>query len=186
MGDRFCAARLRRRPGTRLTVPDVGRVTYDVSVPPGYDPEDSGPALVALHPRPAFPTTAAPSCAKSSCRRSPIRMRCVSRLIVRLGPGPIRPRPSRHGGPRQIRQDFDRPPRGRSIQHGTGTWFMEAQHPDVFTAAVPIARPLATSRSTGWPWCRPSHSQPHRRGMPDQRLAHARQLEMLGRFASRR
>src|SRR5438309_1820619 len=33
-----------------LIVPDVGKVTYDVSVPPGYDPKTPVPLVMALHP----------------------------------------------------------------------------------------------------------------------------------------
>jgi predicted peptidase len=129
----------------RLQVPDVGTMTYGISVPNDYNPQQPRPLVLALHPggerRPGYgnafmvsiispalndlhPIIVAPDCPGQSWT-DPNAERGVMALL------------------QSVRKDYAID--GRRIlvtgysMGGRGTWFMSSQHPELFTAAIVIA-----------------------------------------------
>jgi predicted peptidase len=126
-------------------VPGVGEVLYAVSVPDGYRPSQPAPLVLVLHPggqgprhygaqfmrmvvepalRQLHPIMIAPDCpardwSDAGCEKS------VMTLI--------------DGAMRSYQIDRRRVLVVGFSMGGRGTWYMAARHPDLFTAAIPMA-----------------------------------------------
>ena len=147
-----------------LQVDGVGEVLYGISVPNDYDPKDPRPLVLALHP-------------------GGTRMRyygsAYMRQVVAPGVRDLKPIIVAPDCPTQAWSD----PGGEraamalvqfALEHysidrrrilvvgfslgGRGTWFMSSHHPDVFTAAIPMAAATAANPSRDWRRCRPTSS----------------------------
>jgi predicted peptidase len=126
-------------------VPGVGTVLYGVSVPRGYDPAKAAPLVVVLHPggermryygsaftrmvvepglRDLKAIMVAPDCPSASWTDA-----AADKAVMALVESA------------RATYNIDR---ARILvvgysMGGRGTWFMSAEHPDVFTAAIPMA-----------------------------------------------
>ena len=128
-----------------LSVPGVGTITYGISVPNDYSPNAPRPLVVALHP--GGPRTAYYGSA-------------FMRQVVLPGLGDLRavvvaldcPAPSWNTPMadravmalvRKVLDEYAIDRRRVLVtgfsMGGRGTWFMASHHPDVFTAAIPMA-----------------------------------------------
>lgn len=136
------------RPGVRqltFRVPDFGTILYAISIPEDYDPRQPRPLVLALHPggermpyyggafmrqivAPALadlrPIIVAPDCPTRSWT-DPVADKALMALLE------------------NVLKDYAIDRRrilvtGFSLG-GRGTWFMASRHPDLFTAAIPIA-----------------------------------------------
>ncbi len=133
-----------------LAVPDVGTITYGISVPPGVKPGEARPLILALHPggdRTAFYGSAfarqivipalgdlgaivvAPDCPTRSWSDAPADAGVMA-LIERV-------RKEHAIDARRVLVT------GFSLG-GRGTWSMVSRHPDLFTAAIPMAASVGT------------------------------------------
>jgi predicted peptidase len=128
-----------------VDVPGVGEVLYSVSVPDGYQPQTPAPLVIVLHPggqrpryygaqfmrrlvepalRPLKPIMIAPDCptrawSDPGCEKS------VTTLVA--------------AAMRSYNVDRKRVLLVGYSMGGSGTWYMAARHPDLFTAAIPMA-----------------------------------------------
>lgn len=126
-------------------LPDAGRVTFAISIPPKYDPSKPTPLVLSLHP---------------GGERTPYYGSAFTRVVVEpglreLGAIIIAPDCPTDGWTTPVAEraammlveaalesyHIDR----RRIlvtgfsMGGRGTWFMAARHSDLFTAAIPMA-----------------------------------------------
>ena len=130
-----------------LAVPEVGTVTYGISVPDGYASQEPRPLVLVLHPggdRIAYYGSAfmrsiaapalgdlraimvAPYCpVQARGWNDPLADRAVMALL------------------QKVLADYSIDRRRVLVvgfsMGGRGTWFMASHHPDVFTAAIPMA-----------------------------------------------
>jgi predicted peptidase len=123
----------------------VGRVTYAVSIPDGYDPKQPAPLVLVLHPggqripyygaeftrrvaepglRQLKPIMIAPDCAARNWA-DPACEKSVTTLIS--------------DAMREYNIDRKRVLVVGYSMGGHGTWHIASQHPDLFTAAIPMA-----------------------------------------------
>ena len=130
----------------RMQIPEVGTILYGISIPGDYDPHHPVPLVLVLHPgardgRPYYGATfmtqifapalrdlhaiiVAPDCPARNWTDA-VAERSVMALLQRvLADYAI----DRH---RVLVTGYS--------MGGQGTWFMEAHHPDLFTAAIVIA-----------------------------------------------
>lgn len=126
-------------------IPEVGRVRYAISIPDGYDPAKPVPLVLVLHPggeripyygaeftkRIAEPglrqlraIMIAPDC-PSGAWSDPPSDKAVMTLV--------------NGALAEYSIDRKRVLVVGYSMGGRGTWFMAAQHQDLFTAAIPMA-----------------------------------------------
>ena len=127
-----------------LEVAGVGSVTYGISVPTDYSPDKPRPLILALHPGGRMPyygssfmrgvvlpglgdlgaIVVAPDTPASSWN-DPLADKAVMALIA------------------SVQKEFAIDRRRVLVtgfsMGGRGTWFIASRHPDVFTAAIPIA-----------------------------------------------
>lgn len=128
-----------------LPVPGVGQVLYGLSIPNGYNPNDPRPLVVALHP---------------GGTRTRYYGSAYMKLVVAPGVSDLKPIIVAPDCPTQGWND---PLADKAVmalvQHaidnyaidrrrvlvtgfslgGRGTWYIASHHPDVFTAAIPMA-----------------------------------------------
>jgi predicted peptidase len=128
-----------------LTVEGIGAVTYGISVPNDYRPEDPRPLILALHPggdRRAY-------YGSMFMRQIVLGALADLRAIVVAPDCPARG----WGDPkcdqgvtallRKVQDEYAIDRRRVLVtgfsMGGRGTWFMASNHPDLFTAAIPMA-----------------------------------------------
>ncbi len=126
-------------------IPGAGRVLYAVSVPDGYDPRTPSPLVLVLHPggprgayygaeflrrialpglRQLQPIMIAPDCTERAWADAP----CDTAAMTLIG-----------DAMKSYNIDRKRVLVVGFSMGGRGTWHMAANHPDVFTAAIPMA-----------------------------------------------
>jgi predicted peptidase len=126
-------------------VPGSGRVLYAVSVPDGYDPKTPAPLVLVLHP---------------GGERIPYYGAQFTRRVVEPGLRQLKAIMIAPDCPSAAWSDaaadkvvmtlVEQAMRGYNIDRkrvlvvgysmgGRGTWYMAAQHPELFTAAIPMA-----------------------------------------------
>lgn len=145
------AATLTQLPSTEgvheltFRIPDFGEMLYAISIPEDYDPDEPRPLVLALHPggerfryygsafmqqivRPAVAEldaiVVAPDC-PTRAWTDPFAERAVISLLGRLLD--------------ELAIDRRRILVTGFSLGGRGAWFMAARHPDLFTAAIPMA-----------------------------------------------
>jgi predicted peptidase len=128
-----------------FALPDGGRMPYAVSIPRGYDPRGSHPLVLALHPggpRTTYygamfmqqivargvedlaPIIVAPDCPSKSWTE-PAAEQAVMALV--------------EGVLKEYAVDRKRILIAGFSMGGRGTWFLGSKHPELFTAAIPMA-----------------------------------------------
>jgi predicted peptidase len=130
--------------GLTTDVPGVGRVLYGLSIPRGYDAGKPAPLVVALHPGGNMPyygrdfmrlvmepglrdlraIIVAPDCPANSWE-DPRAEQVVLALV--------------EDALRHYNIDRKRVLVAGFSMGGRGTWWMSAKHPEIFTAAIPMA-----------------------------------------------
>lgn len=126
-------------------VPDLGEMRYAISLPDGYDPRTPRPLVLALHPGgerieyygaafveqivgPALsdldPIIVAPDC-PTDAWTDPVAERAVLMLV--------------RATIREFNIDDERILVTGFSLGGRGTWHLASRHPDLFTAAIPMA-----------------------------------------------
>ena len=127
-----------------LEVAGVGTITYGISVPPDYSPNDPRPLILALHPGGRMPyygssfmrgvvlpglgklgaIVVALDCPASSWN-DPVSDRAVMALL------------------RKVQDEYAIDRRRVLVtgfsMGGRGTWYLASRHPELFTAAIPMA-----------------------------------------------
>lgn len=128
-----------------FALPDGGKMPYAVSIPRGYDPQQRHPLVLALHPggpRTAYygamfmqqvvaravgdlePIIVAPDCPSKGWTDPPAERAVLALVESVLAEYPI---------------DRKRILVAGFSMGGRGTWFLASKHPELFTAAIPMA-----------------------------------------------
>ena len=128
-----------------FALPDGGKMTYAVSIPRGYDPQKTHPLVLALHP--GGPRTAYYGAmfmqqivARGVADLAPIIVApdCPSKWWSGSGSG-ARGAGARRECARRYAVDRKRILVAGFSMGGRGTWFFASQHPELFTASIPMA-----------------------------------------------
>jgi predicted peptidase len=144
-------------PGTvqslTLSVHDVGTITYGLSLPRGYRGDDPRPLVLALHPGGGR----MPYYGADFMRHIVLPALAGLRAIVVAPDCPTRAwsDPASDKGVmellRKVSADYAIDRRRVLVtgfsMGGRGAWFMASRHPDVFTAAIPMAASIGSEPS---------------------------------------